>query len=123
MSQTREDVLSDNELAALEAGLEGVTPGPWHLAGPALRDDLSSWLLHGTPEGMLAIIREENQGRHYGKANAAHISRCDPDTIRRLILRLRAAENDNPLVSYPGARFVGPDGAALIVVRASEAPK
>ena len=59
--------ISDERLAAVEAGLEGVTPGPW------------GW--DGSEVGVT-------------KKDASHIANCDPDTIASLIARLEAAEAD-----------------------------
>lgn len=58
--------ISDERLAALKAGLEGVTRGPWIWDG---HDNIT-----------------------VPKKDAAHIANCDPDTIASLIARLEAAE-------------------------------
>ena len=56
------------------------TPGPWSLSDETHRDGLRSKLIHGMPEGMLAIVRVEHQGRYYGDANARLIAAA-PDLL------------------------------------------
>ncbi len=50
------------------------TPGPWRLSDETLRDGLRSKLIYAMPEGMLATVRVEHQGRYFGGANARLIS-------------------------------------------------
>ncbi|TGU44659.1 hypothetical protein EN788_22350 [Mesorhizobium sp. M2D.F.Ca.ET.145.01.1.1] len=93
--------------AELRAGLEGVTPGPWYQTGaPWFRS--GDGVLAGSPDGNIAYLiadcdnfavpREEYDGPFPlgdQDADAAHIARCDPDTIRLLLdelSRLREAE-------------------------------
>lgn len=59
------------------------TPGPWGLSDETIRDGLRSKLLHGAPEGMLAIIRVEHQGGYYGDGNARLISAA-PELLAEL---------------------------------------
>jgi hypothetical protein len=59
------------------------TPGPWSLSDETQRDGLRSKLIHGMPEGMLAIVRVEHQGRYYGDANARLIVAA-PDLLEAL---------------------------------------
>lgn len=59
------------------------TPGPWSLSEETVRDGLRSKLIHGMPEGMLAIVRVEHQGRYYGDANARLIAAA-PDMLEAL---------------------------------------
>lgn len=56
------------------------TPGPWSLSEETLRDGLKSKLVHGIPEGMIAIVRVEHQGAYYGDANARLIAAA-PDLL------------------------------------------
>lgn len=70
------------------------TPGPWALSEETLRDDLRSKLVHGLPEGMLAIVRVENQGAYYGDANARLIASA-PDLLAALkALQIQALQSD-----------------------------
>jgi hypothetical protein len=104
--------LTDEQVAAIRDGCEGVTPGPWYAeaqTGPvtdegqrrprlgvgaqsrfdtnAAKDDDQdpmddAWLL-----GIWGVLTAEDYD------NAAHIARCDPDTIRALateVLEARA---------------------------------
>lgn len=59
------------------------TPGPWSLSDEVERDGLLSRQVYGAPEGMLAIVRTANQGRHYGAANANLIAAA-PDLYEAL---------------------------------------
>lgn len=70
------------ELDALLNGLEGVTLGPWTVfsADEDYRID--------TVDGFIAWEVEEVE-------NAAHIARCDPDTIRKIGEYVAALEAEN----------------------------
>lgn len=59
------------------------TPGPWNMSEETVRDGLRSRLIHGMPEGMLAIVRVEHQGRYYGDANARLIAAA-PEAVEVL---------------------------------------
>jgi hypothetical protein len=76
--------LDDKQIAAIRDGTEGVTPGPWALSKRSRYKqsiDGGAWFefckivvrMKGDPDDELA-----------GLANASHIARCDPDTIRSL---------------------------------------
>lgn len=56
------------------------TAGPWHMSEQTERDGLPSILIHGMPEGMLAIVRVGHQGGYYGDANARLIAAA-PDLL------------------------------------------
>lgn len=69
------------------------TPGPWSISDETARDGMRSRLIHGMPEGMLAIVRVEHQGRYYGDANARLIAAA-PDLYEALsALRLQALQS------------------------------
>lgn len=82
----------------LREGLEGVTPGPWHavqmyqdrtedrpfVVGP-------SDVVVGT-DGICEPDRMNYRSFVEDAANMRHIARCDPDTIRALLARLREVE-------------------------------
>lgn len=71
-------------VAELEAGLEGVTPGPW----AAYMDDYTVRV----DESFIPAQRKIAlcaTGDGAGK-NAAHLARCSPDNIRKLIASLRS---------------------------------
>lgn len=59
------------------------TPGPWYLSGEWPHDGLASEVVHAPPEGVLAIVRCEHQGRYYGNANARLIAAA-PDLLEAL---------------------------------------
>lgn len=101
MTTPADSRISDAVLDEIEAGLEGVTPGPWFTTG-------SPWfvsqdgVLAGSPDGNISFLiadcedtfssREEYEGPFPigdKDADAAHIARLDPDTIRALITELR----------------------------------
>ena len=95
--------LTDEQIAALRDGTEGVTLGPWHWVNP---DNDEPWdgeayanpaslrtvaefaeRKDGTPYNGMTLPRFvlEAEELHEGNAaDAAHIARCDPDTIRAL---------------------------------------
>lgn len=77
-------------LAEIEAGLEGVTPGPWKW-----RNDINHREYNLSP-GIL--ITGETDGTPWGdlidKANAAHIARCDPDTLASIIALVKAMDEE-----------------------------
>ena len=87
--------LSDERLAEIRAGLEGVTPGPWVyseeeggdelISSPGERGDVH-WDTKYYPSGLRS-------------ADAAHIARCSPDTILALLSRLVMAEADRNAVA------------------------
>ena len=74
----------------LRAGLEGVTPGPWRSVGGILEDDDE-----GNSRFFVRPVKSEGWqvvqtfGPH-GSANAAHIARCSPDNIAKLLDHIAA---------------------------------
>jgi hypothetical protein len=85
--------ITTEQLDALEAGLEGVTPGPWK-QGASQRDQVLR--VQTTPLLIAGTI---------DAPDAAHIARCDPDTIRELIrgyrLGLEAERGWQPIETAP----------------------
>ncbi|RWE46805.1 MAG: hypothetical protein EOS79_11485 [Mesorhizobium sp.] len=88
--------------AELRAGLEGVTPGPWHAVQMATnKPDIDRPFVVGPSEvvvgtdGICEPARFNDRLFPEDAANMRHIARCDPDTIRLLLdelSRLRGAE-------------------------------
>ena len=66
------------KLDAIEAGLEGVTPGPWRAA---------PWGNRVPPHEVMNVIMPaiEQVFPDFLCADAAHIARLDPDTIKELV--------------------------------------
>lgn len=83
--------ITDEAIAAIKAGLEGVTEGPW-LASDS--DTMSGARAVFGDRGLLgcgqiAITPPEFAAQ---SANAAHIARMDPATVASLIARIELAE-------------------------------
>lgn len=82
------------KIAELEAGCEGVTPGPWFVkdCGPKRMLEIYSTDMDADDDG-----RPIDRGEHIcdmadtnsESENAAHIARCDPQTILELIAAWR----------------------------------
>ncbi len=76
--------LTDEQIAAIRDGTDGVTPGPWVLGSRSIN--------HQTIDGegwwdfcrVVVRVDGHSEDDHSGTANAAHIARCDPDTIRAI---------------------------------------
>lgn len=97
--------VSTERLEEMLAGLEGVTPGPWFYHTHPL-DDWGTirvgddgtgcvWRIANVRAGRNVTDEEKDQHRRdetdpYG-ANAAHIARCDPDTMRSILTELLAS--------------------------------
>jgi hypothetical protein len=70
--------MTREQIDALLTGLDGVTPGPWIVEGLNRSGNFSvAW----KPE--LKVCQTYGDSVSAG-GNAAHIARCDPDTIRAL---------------------------------------
>lgn len=96
--------ISEELLAEMLAGLEGVTPGPWYTTGAPWFSG-NDGVLAGSPDGNIAYLIADcddgmNPRNEYVEghgpfplgdknADAAHIARCDPDTIRAILTELR----------------------------------
>lgn len=88
MTHTNTEALSDAKLNEMLAGLKGVTPGPWH--------EGDHWVFVPPASGIATQALENILSHDKPQANAAHIARCDPDTIRYLVtqeLSRRAANS------------------------------
>lgn len=75
--------ISNAKIEEMLVGLEGVTPGPWHMYGePEV----------GMPhEPFSGSVGKGDMKPIYGdSSNLHHIARCDPDTIRSLISELQS---------------------------------
>jgi hypothetical protein len=90
--------LTDEQIAAIRDGTEGVTPGPWGVWAERINGDRYAAIAELTEQVQLT----DPVGEHLyllnaggkcpattgcgprSEANAAHIARCDPDTIRAL---------------------------------------
>lgn len=86
----------DEKIAAIRAGLEGVTPGPWDAMASglvrALDGDLAMPLFEPRPPfrpraRMSKVMRQEH-------ANSHHVSRLDPDTVRAILDALDEARKE-----------------------------
>lgn len=90
--------ISDERLAELKAGLEGVTPGPWGFNSARFKKDGEyDCAVTARFDGKRQCIAEAfgritEKDTQNATALAAHIANCDPDTIASLIARLEAAE-------------------------------
>ncbi len=80
-------------LKDMVAGLEGVTPGPWHEMH-AKRDTGSMITRVGADPDDTVIARAFDRPEYgeLGKVNAAHIARCSPDTIRAIAAHVAEQE-------------------------------
>lgn len=119
------DKISDERIDEMLAGLEGVTPGPYFQTGaPWFRD--GTGVLAGSPDGNIGYLiadtddgfapRDEYERFPLGdkEKDAAHFTRCDPETIRALLLELRSYRTAaNPLQAVA-------DGVAAVQKRIEE---
>lgn len=82
--------MTDDELNALverlEAGLEGVTPGPWE----EFRGSIGGYIEGRYEWSSVATAGDVDRENPSEKnANSRHIANCDPDTIRALLSAIR----------------------------------
>src|SRR5688500_16093780 len=91
---THEDtVLSGEELDALLAGTEGIE-GEWQLA---TNDETIVVTANLDAEGNCGVVADVLSALGPAKdadiKHAAHIARCDPDTIRKLVTEVKASRS------------------------------
>lgn len=116
MTVTHEPIATDAEIEALERGLDEATRGPWksdktglYIWAPSAKGEgpfpiadagghdamiarMRGWGYYtGRGAGGLALSADGAVAKQ--RADLDHIARCDPDTIRRLLARLRVAES------------------------------
>ena len=83
--------ITDERLAEMLAGLEGVTPGPWDEAAGLVRaidgdvaipifETREPWKKHRRTS---TVVKQEWHNRH-------HVARCDPDTMRSILTELQS---------------------------------
>lgn len=89
---TTQSEITEERLREMLAGLEGVTPGPWRRM-----ESGSNTFIVGHPEwpcrrngveGQWEVARLDDMVEEHPdevKANARHIARCDPDTMRQVL--------------------------------------
>lgn len=81
MSEQNEGRVSDERLAEMLAGLDGVTPGPWDVKTHEEWNE--GFDFFGGPDKAF-VFRADVEPE-----DAAHIANCDPDTIRSLLTELQ----------------------------------
>lgn len=88
--------VSDEHIGVMLAGLEGVTPGPWDEAAGLVRaidgdaaipifETREPWKKH---RRISTVVKQEWHNRH-------HVARCDPDTIRSLLMEVQSLRAEN----------------------------
>lgn len=95
--------MNREEITAMLGGLDGVTPGPW--IAPPTPSSMAGWPIVASTGRLIAdvnyvqrtqidpFVEGDKAFNSESKRNAAHIVRCDPDTIRALCaLALRGLE-------------------------------
>lgn len=92
--------LTDEQIAAIRDGTEGVTPGPWQALRSDPAEGVNCHWIKAQPSPALRGFSKEIAyvgGTYYADGpdvrDAAHIARCDPDTIRAFateVLEIRA---------------------------------
>lgn len=76
-------------LAAIVAGLHRVTPGPWRTSLP---DDTEIIAEDGTTVARTGEPEAYKENFEAMEADAAHIARCDPDSLRAVSAYVEALE-------------------------------
>lgn len=100
-------MLTDEQIKALLAGCEGVTPGPWERWGSLVTaNDSDNTLAMCYPD----IVADDDPGKDL----AAHIARCDPQTISELCTRVLAAEARVKVLESVLAQYPNEEHAAVL---------
>ena len=87
MTQSIESV-SGETIEKMLAWLDGVTPGPW--------GEGDKWVFAAPRSGEPHHALENILGNAEAQANAAHIARCDPDTMRSILTELQSLRTLSP---------------------------
>lgn len=96
--------ISDEQIAQMLAGLEGVTPGPWvaasnysiHRVGDMYSEDGFVEALDGyCVEAPTYDDHVTRRAAIEKPEDAAHIARLDPDTVRALLTELEQTRAEN----------------------------
>lgn len=130
MTDQKDTAVSTERLAEMLAGLEGVTPGPWGVwreptftQADAIRE--LTFQVESTPiaDFAKAVYLLDANGKcpattgcgASSAANADHIARCDPDTIRAILTELLSRRStDGEAASKPLPMDTAPkDGSTL----------
>jgi hypothetical protein len=102
------DHITDERIAEVEAKMEGVTPGPWDTLdngtvraidgdeGIPIFDPRTPWKKHR--RAATAFKQEWH--------NPRYVAKLDPDTVKSMISRLRAAEAGNASLRTSNSRVV-----------------
>jgi hypothetical protein len=80
--------LSEERLREMLAGLEGVTPGPWvKETEQDEEEDLPAFYVSSTVTTScnLTVVARMGEASAAARTDAAHIARCDPDTMREIL--------------------------------------
>lgn len=81
---TEADKLSDERIAEMRRGLDGTTKGPWSRV-----EDQPGETTVWAGDATLCVISWYRGTGGNSHRDAAHIARCDPDTIRSLLTELQ----------------------------------
>jgi len=103
--------MTNEQIETWIASLDGVTPGPWQVEQSTIGGFTygKAWITPVDPDYMLPITgsggamswtREivEGQIHDNNDVNAAHIARCDPDTIRAVLTELLELRAENEML-------------------------
>ena len=108
--------VSADDIREMLDGLEGVTPGPWLSAYWA--GSPSTGLDAGILNGPKMVARDKSV--LHTPADAAHIARCDPDTMRQVLtlaLDALTRRSSAGVKGLPAARLHRRDGLGPVIER------